>query len=209
MTHLLQLEDFGAAIRHHGIGHDFGAEPAAPPAPTPAEIEAMKLTTYEQGYKAGWDDAEQSVSDQSTHIGAEFARNIQDLGFTFYEAKTHVMKSLEPLLIEIVSKVLPRLISETLGQTILEELLPFAEELSDAPLQIVVAPSGRSVIEGLVDASLTIPMDIIEEPSLAEGQVYLRMGAIEKKIDMDSAIERIAKAIASIYVLNEEAIQNG
>jgi hypothetical protein len=86
---------------------------------------------------------------------------------------------------------------------------PFAEDVSDAPIQIVVAPSGRAAVEALVDTSLTIPLEIIEEPSLADGQVYLRMGELEKKIDMSGAIERIGNAINAIYALNEEAINHG
>lgn len=208
MKHLFPLEDFGVSEARTRQRERIAVEPA-PKGPDPAEIEANRMAAYEQGYKAGWDDSAQSQIDDKSRIGADFARNLQDLGFTFHEAKSHVMKALEPLLTEIVSKVLPQLVSETLGQTILEELLPFAEEVSDAPVQIVVAPSGRIAVEALVDASLTIPLEIIEEPSLADGQVYLRMGELEKKIDMDAAIERIGSAIKSIYALNEEAMKHG
>ncbi|WP_417262464.1 flagellar biosynthesis protein [Celeribacter sp.] len=167
------------------------------------------MAAYEQGYKAGWDDATRAEGEDQSRIGAEFARNLQDLGFTFHEARSHVMKALEPLLTEMVSKVLPNLVNETLGQTILEELLPMAEDASDAPIQIVVSPASRPAIQRLIDDSLTIPLDIIEEPSLAEGQVYLRMGELEKKIDMDSAVEKIGKAINAVYALNEEAMKHG
>lgn len=208
MKHLFPLEDFGVSEARTRQRERIAVEPTSK-GPDPAEIEANRMAAYEQGYKAGWDDSAQSQIDDKSRIGADFARNLQDLGFTFHEAKSHVMKALEPLLTEIVSKVLPQLVSETLGQTILEELLPFAEEVSDAPVQIVVAPSGRIAVEALVDASLTIPLEIIEEPSLADGQVYLRMGELEKKIDMDAAIERIGSAIKSIYALNEEAMKHG
>jgi flagellar assembly protein FliH len=119
------------------------------------------------------------------------------------------MKTLEPLLAEMITKVLPSLVSKTLGRTIIEELIPFAEDASDAPVQIIVSPGSRSSIEALIDVSLTIPLQIIEEVSLADGQVYLRMGELEKKIDMDSAIERIGLAISSVYELNEEALKHG
>lgn len=209
MKHLFPLEDFGISEVRERKRAQVAQEPAAVQGPSSAEIEADRMAAYEQGYKAGWDDAAQSQSDDQGKIAADFARNLQDLGFTFHEAKSHVMKALEPLLTEIVSKVLPQLASETLGQTILEELLPFAEDASDAPVQIVVAPSGRAAVEALVDTSLTIPLEIIEEPSLADGQVYLRMGELEKKIDMSGAIERIGNAIDAIYALNKEAMNHG
>jgi len=209
MKHLFPLEDFGVSGKQNRQCEQVVMESVVPKGPDPAEIEANRMAAYEQGYKAGWDDAVQSDVDEQNRIGVDFARNLQDLGFTFHEAKSHVMKSLEPLLIEVVSKVLPQLVSETLSQTILEELLPFAEEASDVSVQIVVASSGRAAIEALIDTSLTIPLEIIEEPSLADGQVYLRMGELEKKIDMNGAIERIGTAIKSVYALNEEALKHG
>jgi flagellar assembly protein FliH len=209
MKHLFPLEDFGVSEKRSRQREQVIAEPVTQLGPDPAEIEANRMAAYEQGYKAGWDDAAQSQSDDQSRISADFARNLQDLSFTFHEAKSHVMKALEPLLTEVVSKVLPQLVSETLGQTILEELLPFAEEVSDAPIQIVVAPSGRAAVEALIDTSLTIPLEIIEEPTLADGQVYLRMGDLEKKIDMDGAIARIGAAIKSVYAFNEEAMKHG
>jgi flagellar assembly protein FliH len=210
MKNTVKLEDFGVARKPKPRAQPIEQEiPATPLGPSEEELEARRLAAYDQGYQAGWDDAVSAQSQDKDRIGAEFARNLQDLGFTFHEAKSHVMKTLEPLLSEMVTKVLPNLVSETLGQTIIEELIPFAEEASDAIVQIVVAPGSKSAIEAIIDTSLTIPMEILEETSLADGQVYLRMGELEKKIDMDSAIERIGQAIHSIYALNEEALKHG
>ncbi|WP_321367266.1 flagellar biosynthesis protein [uncultured Celeribacter sp.] len=212
MSSLFPLEDFGAAPKPRAKAQkvqDVVPQPAPPVRPSEEEIEANRMAAYEQGYKAGWDDATRAEGEDQSRIGAEFARNLQDLGFTFHEARSHVMKALEPLLTEMVSKVLPNLVNETLGQTILEELLPMAENASDAPIQIVVSPASRPAIQRLIDDSLTIPLDIIEEPSLAEGQVYLRMGELEKKIDMDAAVDKIGKAINAVYALNEEAMKHG
>lgn len=208
---LFPLEDFGAArIKTTARRPTQALAPeAAPVGPSDTEIEAIRMAAYEQGFKAGWDDASSAECADQSRIGAEFARSLQDLGFTFHEAHSHIMHSLEPLLSEMVSKVLPHLVSETLGQTVLEQLLSMAEEVSDAPIQIVISPSSRPAIQRLVDEASTIPLEIIEERSLAEGQVYLRMGALEKKIDMGAAIEKIGQAIKAVYALNEEAMKHG
>lgn len=207
MKSLFPLEDFSAIPAKKSSAKR--ADMTAPKAPSVEEIEQSRMFAYEQGYKAGWDDAVRAEAEEQSRIGAEFARNLQDLGFTFHEARSHVMKALEPLLSEMVSKVLPELVSETLGQTILEQLLPMAEDASDMPIEVLVSPQSRPAIQQLIDETLTIPMEIIEEPSLAEGQVFLRMGEHEKKIDMDAAVEKIGQAINSVYALNEEALKHG
>lgn len=206
MASLFPFEDFSKP----------SAEPkkSAPKAPaensvSTAEVETIRVQAYETGYKAGWDDAANAQSESQDRIGAEFARNLQDLGFTFHEARAHVMRAMEPLLNEIVSKVLPNLVSDTIGQTIIEELLPLAEMASDAPIDVVISPHSRSALDGLLEQTTSVPLQIIEEDSLAEGQVYLRMGAIEKQIDMTGAVDRIGEAIRSVYELNEKAMKNG
>jgi len=187
--------------------------PTAPPEPEPAispdMLEKARLEGYEAGYKAGWDDAAEAETRERDRIGAEFARNLQDLGFTFHEARSHVMQALEPLLAGMVERVLPKLVSETMGQTIIEELLPLATEAADTPIEVVVAPASRPVLEKLLESGTTVPFSLVEEPTLVQGQVFLRSGRTERHIDFSSAIDRIGSAIEGLYELNEKAFRNG
>ncbi|MCB1355963.1 MAG: flagellar biosynthesis protein [Maritimibacter sp.] len=221
MSSLLQLEEFAEADlvarrrtearAEDPAGAAEGASPQAEPAPsiTPEMLEKTRLEGYEAGYKAGWDDATQAETSEQTRIGAEFARNLQDLGFTFHEARSHVMQALEPLLAGMVQRVLPRLVSETMGQTILEELLPLATDAADTPIEIVVAPASRPVLEQMLTGATSVPFSLVEEPTLAQGQVFLRSGKTERHIDFASAIDRIGAAIEGLYELNEKAFRNG
>ncbi|GKY86673.1 flagellar biosynthesis protein [Sinisalibacter aestuarii] len=183
---------------------------AAAPSPTPAPdaAEQARLQGYEAGYQAGWDDAVRSEAEAQGRIGAEFARNLQDLGFTFHEARSHVMQALEPLLTGMVERVLPDLISRTIGQTIIEELLPLASAAADTPIQVVVSPASLPALEPMLAAS-TVPFDLVEEPTLAEGQVFLRSGRLERHIDFTRAVDQIGTAINGLYELNEKAFHNG
>lgn len=179
------------------------------PVLTPEMIERARLEGYEAGYKAGWDDAARSEAEDRNRIGAEFARNLQDLGFTFHEARSHVMHALEPLLTGLVERVLPQLASETMGQTIVEELLPLAATAADMPIEVVVSPANYAALESFLAEATSVPLRLVEEPSLAEGQVYLRSGKTERHIDFSSAVDRIAAAITGLYELNEKAFHHG
>lgn len=209
----IRLEDFGsnAPREKSGVSRDTAPESpvqvSAPP--ESASLERARLEAYEEGYQAGWDDAIRQETESQGRIGAEFARNLQDLGFTFHEARTHVMQTLEPLLTGMVDKVLPSLVSETIGQTILEELMPLAAEAADQPIEVVVTPASREVLEAMLSDSASVPFRIVEESTLAEGQVYIRTGVYERRIDMSHAVDRIGSAIQSLYQLNEKAFQNG
>lgn len=175
---------------------------------TAEAVDRARLEGYEAGYKAGWEDAVRAEAETQGRIGAEFARNLQDLGFTFHEARSHVMQALEPLLTGMVERVLPELVSRTVGQTIVEELLPLASQAAGTPIEVVISPASREALEPLLEKS-AIPLTIVEEPTLAEGQVFLRAGKTEHRIDFVDAVDRIGAAINALYELNEKAFRNG
>ncbi len=98
----------------------FDATPAAKPDPglvttQVSAIEESKLASYEQGYKAGWDDAAAALAEDQTRIRADLARNLQQLSFTYQEARSHILKAVEPLLEEMVGRLLPDMARETLA----------------------------------------------------------------------------------------------
>ena len=205
----IRLEDFSDATAPARTRPD-----ESPPAPIaeqpPAALpEKQRLAAYEDGYRAGWDDAIRQESENQARIGAEFARNLEDLGFTFHEARSHVMLALEPLLLGMIDKVLPSLVSDTLGKFILEELRPIAATAADTPIEIVVHPNDRAPLERLLGDNTSVPFEIREEPTLAEGQVFLRSGKSERKLDLPGVVDRIGEAIRGLYELNEKAFQNG
>ncbi|WP_417250298.1 flagellar biosynthesis protein [Celeribacter sp.] len=186
---------------------------AQPPGPTAAEmqraVEDAKSEGYESGYRAGWDDAVKAEEETRKRIGAELARNLQDLGFTFHEARAHVIRSLEPLFSEMTEKVLPELASQSLGQLVIEELMPVAEKCANTPVEILVCPANLPAIEALVQSNLSLNVHFIEEPSLSDGQVFLRLGTKELKIDLDGAIEKFRSTINAAFTLNKEAMNHG
>lgn len=172
-------------------------------------IEEAKLAAYEQGYKAGWDDSAAAASEDQTRIRADLARNLQQLSFTYQEARSHILKAVEPLLEEMVSRLLPETARETLAPLVLEQVMPMAEELTDQPVSLVLNPSMRMAVESLIAQATGLPMLIEEEPTLPEGQVYIRLGTTEAKVDLTRVTADIAAAVRGFFSLSEETGPNG
>jgi len=166
------------------------------------ELEDSKLASYDQGYSAGWEDAVAAHSVEQGQLRTDLARHLQALGFTYQEARMHVLKSLEPLLLEIVGRLLPDLARETLAPVVLEALLPMAEGMADAPITLVMNPVARPAIEMLLSQASGLPLVLQDEPTLGEGQVYLRLGTAETQVDLDSAIADITAAVRGFFELN-------
>ncbi|PKP75222.1 MAG: flagellar biosynthesis protein [Alphaproteobacteria bacterium HGW-Alphaproteobacteria-6] len=174
------------------------------------ELEENRLAAFEQGYTAGWDDAAAAQTEEVARLRADLGRNLQDMAFSYHEARSHVLRALEPLLHDMVTKVLPAIAREALGQMVLEQLRPVAEGLSDAPVTVTANPANRAVIEAIVIGQAAIPMTFCGEPSLGEGQVYLRFGAAESRVDLDGVIATIAAAVSAFFQIEKERdIANG
>lgn len=166
-------------------------------------FEEAKLTAYDQGYRAGWDDAVQAQHSDQTQISAELARNLKSLSFTFADARQHVLDAMEPVLQDIVTRLLPAIARESLAPTILHSLRPLAERASDSPVEIVIHPSARMAVDAVLAQSNGPPAVVVEEPSLGEGQAFLRLGQSETRIDLDSAIAEISTALTNFFQLPE------
>ena len=196
MAHAITLEDFTQSRASLEPGADLQRDEA---------LEAAERAAYEQGYSAGWDDAIRAEEETQTRISAELSRNLQDLGFTFHEARSHVMRAIEPLLRDLVAKFLPAVAAESLGALVLEQLLPLADQSADGPIDLMVPVGLSAKLEALLAGHTAIPVQIVEEPSLGEGQVLLRSGNLEKRIDLDDAISKVSDALSALYYTQDRS----
>lgn len=172
-------------------------------------LEEAKLASYEQGYAAGWEDAAAAQSEDQSRLRADIARNLQTLGFTYQEARVHVLRAVEPLLTDMIARLLPAVARTALGPIVMETLLPMAESLAETPVTLVLNPVSRPAVEAFLASTCGLPLTVVEEPSLGEGQVYIRLGDIEARVDLDAAVTAIGEAVAGFYTLIEEDRKHG
>ncbi|MCU0826409.1 MAG: flagellar biosynthesis protein [Tabrizicola sp.] len=166
-------------------------------------LDEAKVASFEQGYSAGWEDAVAAQADDQSKIKADLARNLQSLAFTFQDARSHVLQAIRPLILEMTNRLLPEVAREALAPTVLQALTPLADEMSEAPLTLVLNPAARDRVETLIAQATGLPLRIEEEPTLAEGQVYIRMGTAETKVDLTQVTADITTAVRAFFNLTK------
>lgn len=172
-------------------------------------FEEARLASYEEGYTAGWEDAVAAQNEEAARLRSDLARNLQTLAFTYHEARDHMLGALEPLVKELAARLLPRLARETLGQMVAETIRPLAAEALGAPMRLVLNPAARPAVEAVLAANAGLPLQIEEEASLGEGQVYLRFADTETRIDLDQAIAAILAAVRDYFTLHGTGGRHG
>ncbi len=172
-------------------------------------LEEARLAAFEQGYSAGWEDAGSAQNDDQNRIRADLARNLQALSFTYHEARAHVVGALDPLLTDILDHLLPDLARPALAPIIRDLMLAAAKEMAGTPVTLVLNPAVHDAVASLLGSGISLPLQIIDEPTLSEGQAYLRLGDTETRIDTDRAVADIRHAIREFFALTKEGTPHG
>jgi flagellar biosynthesis/type III secretory pathway protein FliH len=200
MTGLAQvLEDFGT----------FSASEGARVELSDVALEEQRLQSFEQGYTAGWDDAIKAQSDDKTRVSADLAQNLQDLSFTYRDAINRMSRALKPLLTQVVNKILPKLAHDTLGAQVVEQLTEMVGTQTELPIEIVVSPENSAALRVLLEQETSMPVAIIDEPSLGAGQVYIRFGTVEREINLDIVLGGISEAVDAFFHQVEQEMTHG
>lgn len=189
---------------------DFGTRQDPGPASlSDEELESLRLEAFENGYKAGWEDAIKSRDAEHAQVTGEFARNLQDLSFTYHEAHAQVMQALVPLLQDIVDTVLPETVRSTMGLRVVEQLTEMARDHGAQRIDIVTSPDDVATVQALLDRDFGFPVEAVSDDTLAEGQVFLRMAQEERQIDMEAVMAGIRQAVAGLLEENERKLRHG
>jgi len=177
---------------------EFGSGPGGAPAPTRApgeDSDDVRLDVYETGYKCGWDDASAARDAEEGRLAADLSRSIQEMRFTYEEARAEVLGGLAPLLDGIVGRLLPAIAAEAVAPLVAEELDTAIGNLGHGRCEILAAPSSCPALERLADRHVEAEIVVRPEPAYAEGHVTLRFADEQREIDLDAAAARIGAAI--------------
>lgn len=160
-----------------------------------AEIEEQKLASYETGYSAGWDDAVTAKDNEVTKISSELANSLEDLSFTFHEAQSQLLETLDPMFKVLTSAVLPDAMAASFGHHIVDQLTDMAKSQADQPINIVVSPGEGAAVRALLTRSFSVPVTVREDVGLSAGQAYLKVGGVERELNSAALIDAIKDSI--------------
>lgn len=158
-----------------------------------------RLEAFDKGYREGWEDAAAAYAAEQAAIGADLARALDDMSFTYHEARRAMLVEMRALMGGILEKVLPGTMRAALGQTILERIGAAVAARGEIAVEITVAPENRPRVAPLLQGGASLPVRLAEEPSLGPGQAVLRFGPAEELVDLDAVAAGIAAAVDGFF----------
>jgi flagellar assembly protein FliH len=161
--------------------------------------ETRRLEAFEEGYRAGWDDAAKAQAENEVRVQTDLARNLQEMSFTYQEAYARISRALEPIFERIAEALLPETARATLGAHVAEQLATLARNGAEGVAEVTVAPESEPAVAALLDANLPFPVRLRTDPMLTAGQAELGFGPSERVVDLDAAIAEVAEAVLAYF----------
>lgn len=172
-------------------------------------LEKARSAGYEEGYASGWDDALASATEQDRRISEEFARNLQDLSFTYHEARAHAVASMSGLLEELLDKVFPSVAGEAIVLQVRSVLQKNIEALADTPVRLVVSPADEAAVRALLPSEAGLPVSVLAEAALASGQAYFKFENNEMRVDLEEITDSIRDGMDAVRQSNLKVLGHG
>lgn len=171
---------------------------------TPAEIEEHRLAGFEEGYQAGWDDAGAARDTDEAKTRAVIHQNLQDLSFTYHEARHHLLTQIEPLMMEVVRQVLPRLARQGLANELVGVIHEHAAQMAQVPLRVRAQQSVLDQVRDLLADTNGIPVTYEAPPDAAPDCAYVAFAGGETKVDLGTLVSRIDAAVTEYFNLKQK-----
>lgn len=188
MTLLALLEDFKPAP-------PAAPEPEPEPVPEPALAEEERLASFEKGYGEGYDDATRAADEERRRVGAALAGRLEDLAFTYHEARAAVLREVRALIEAVGSGLMPEIAGRAFGAVLVDALREELEGRSACTVTLRVAPDAVDLLAPIVPEIPGFPVRLEADEDLGEGQAVIGFPDGESEVDMTRLTERVGAAI--------------
>lgn len=175
---------------------------------TPDENDTSTLAAYDEGFQAGLTHGQAEAAENQKTLQAGLIQAISDLQFTYVEARTEFIVSLEPLLTAIPEIILRPCIDAAYTSKI-AQLISDAAQASDAGnMTLAVHPSAYDAVVSTVRNS-ALDVAVEQDPSLSPHAVWVGRSSGEMLIDFDAVSAQVTEILSAITETNEKRESNG
>jgi hypothetical protein len=198
MSVVLALEDFGS--ENLGLSKIELSEES---------LEDSRLKAFEGGYKAGWGDATIALATEQRNLALQVNQLLLDANFTYHEARSQILKSIEPFISELVDKFIPAIAQDSLSLQIRSELLTLVRSQLDGKVIITAPQVACSYLEEILLNESLHQCSFEIDSSQVTGLICIKAGLSEKCFDTEAFIRDVKIKISNFLIDYQRQISNG
>lgn len=176
---------------------------------SPVEIEELRLAGYEAGFAAGWEDCSKTREAEEARVRSDLGQNLQQMSFTYHEARKALIEAFRPLLAQILLKLLPQVAQKTLPHLLVAELDGALDAASSSGIVVFAHPGQISVVQDLLAHRAGLPIEIRSDAALAQAEAYLRFADAEVHFDLSGTLLAMSDVLERYFSLTLQEVPHG
>lgn len=159
---------------------------------------AQPSADWQAGHEAGLADGVAQAEAAQTALQRQTAEAIADLALTLAEARADTLARLAPLFAALADRIVPRLLRDTLGAALLDELARAAEAALGGPLVLRIAEADHDAVAALLPLIPGTEVTLETDLHLGPGQALIDGGATGTALDIDRLAVATTEALAAL-----------
>lgn len=161
-------------------------------------FEALRESAYSDGVKSGAEAASRAFEDEKTRTLAPILEALNDMSFTQVEACQATLKSMRPMIEQMVQTVLPESARVGFGSEIAALLSKAYEKAPASHITISVAPDAVKSIQAALSPSKA-DFKVLGDPALDGLQAKVNWHGGYDQIDIDAALNELRISIDTFF----------
>ena len=145
-----------------------------------------ELAAFDRGYQSGWDDAQKENSADQQRASTALNQALQDLSFTYVEARSQILQDIRTVIEEMIKKILPRAGAELLSHKISEHIEACIRQQQNPSINLETHPSEQTTVDAMLAHRYELFARTTANPELLPGQVRLTLEKTELEIGCGS-----------------------
>lgn len=152
---------------------------------------------FNEGYQQGFDAGCAAAAADQAALSAALVQSINDINFTYAEARAQVLQSLGPLFETLIAQVLPHCVENGFADQLVGALAQGAAIDTNGAICIHVHPDQQDAVEAAT-ADLPTEIDVLADPALGLHAAWIKRDATETKLDLDRMLVQITEVLCAI-----------
>ncbi len=172
-------------------------------------VEDQKLEAFEEGYQAGWTDAERNHESEHKNVAEEILNTLRDLSFTYEEAVAQVNRGLKPMFEQVIKALLPPVATAGFRAHVIRQLVDLSEKQTETRVTIRVSDRDFSTIEEILEqGNFKLPVSVVEDSTLTLHQLFVSIDNSEREINLSAVCDEITAAMTAFNFHSERELNN-
>lgn len=169
-------------------------------------LREIKNAAYETGRAEGFAEARGRNDETRKNLLRDISQQLERFDFNHVEARQAVLRSLEPLLNALLTKLLPALVDASFLAKLQDEIMTVAAERTDGRLELCCNPTVAEILKSQLsaDAGILPRINLITDDSMTDHAARVTYPGGGREIDLDNALVEIAASVQAFFGLLKE-----